>query len=162
MKKKKSDLHQPTRGFPRYRHGRLDSSYKKETTLKAKKLFCTHNVHVDAGLIRVERCSRCTRCMNLCLMSALHQPPRGFPRYHHGRLDSSYEKETTIKANKLFYTHNANIDAGLIRVERCSRCTRCMKKKIDERYLSNTPRVFEVQSWKSWWWLEVEDKSEEK
>ena len=36
------------------------------------------------------------------MMSDLYQQPRGFPMYFSDRVDSSYEKETILRANKAF------------------------------------------------------------
>jgi len=50
-----SDLHQPPCGFLRYWSDRLDSNFEKEKSLREKDYVYTQNVHIDAGLARVER-----------------------------------------------------------------------------------------------------------
>jgi hypothetical protein len=36
------------------------------------------------------------------MMSAPHQTPHGFPRYRRDRVDSSFEKEASLRGKKLF------------------------------------------------------------
>jgi hypothetical protein len=37
------------------------------------------------------------------MMSALHQTPHGIPRYHRDRLDSSFEKETSLRIKQVIF-----------------------------------------------------------
>ena len=96
-----SALHQPPRGFPRYRSDRVDSSYEKEISLRLNKLYLHSQRTYRSRSLRVERYPRCTRCMRKS-MSALHHTPRRIPRYHRDYLDSSFEKETSLRVDKLF------------------------------------------------------------
>jgi hypothetical protein len=79
------------------------------------------------------------------MISALHQPPLGFPRYRSDRFGSSYEKETSLRVNKLYLHSQRTYRFRGLRVERYPRCTRCMGK-YDERSSSYTPRDSEVSS----------------
>jgi hypothetical protein len=111
-----SALHQTSGGFPRYRSDHVDSSYEKETNLRANKLF----LHSQ----RTYSCGACT-CWKVLqkhsvhgenMMSALHQTPHGFPRYHRDRVDSSFEKETTLRENKLFLHSQRTYSCGGLHV----------------------------------------------
>ena len=56
-----------------------------------KSYFCTHNVHKDAGACTCWKVAHMNSAHGENMMSALHQPPPGIPRYHHDRVGSSYE-----------------------------------------------------------------------